>query len=81
MRRPNPKTTREAWVVFFILGVVMLNYPFVHIFNKITTLFGIPSLILYFLIGWPMSIGVNFLFAKSLKTQSEPDEDQGKDLE
>jgi len=81
MRRPNPKTTREAWVVFFILGVVMLNYPFVHIFNKTTTLFGIPSLILYFLIGWPMSIGVNFLFAKSLKAQTDPEEDQGKDQE
>ncbi len=79
MRRPNPKTTREAWVVFFILGIVMLNYPFVQIFNKTTNLFGIPSLILYFLIGWPISICVIFFFAKGLK--SSPETDQGKDQE
>ena len=24
----------ESWVIFFILGIIMMNYPFIHIFNK-----------------------------------------------
>jgi hypothetical protein len=53
---------REAWVIFFFLGMVMLNYPFLHIFNKDVQIFGIPLLILYLLIGWPLSIGIVYLF-------------------
>ncbi|AMV72493.1 hypothetical protein JCM30471_10110 [Desulfuromonas carbonis] len=62
----NQPRLREAWVLFFILGVVMLNYPFLQIFNKTTTFFGIPLLILYFLLGWPASILVIYLFSRSL---------------
>ena len=55
---------KEAWVIFFILGVIMINYPFIHIFNKSDTLFGIPLLVLYFLLGWPLSILVIYLFTR-----------------
>ncbi len=58
---------REAWVIFFILGVIMLNFPFIHIFNKATTILGIPLLILYFFLGWPLSILVVFLFCQRLE--------------
>ncbi len=58
---------REAWLVCFILGVVMLNYPFLHIFNKEVLLFGIPALLLYFLLGWPASIVVIYLFSRTLR--------------
>lgn len=54
---------RDAWVIWFVLGVVMLNYPFLHIFNKNLQLFGIPLTILYFFIGWPISIFVIYLFS------------------
>ena len=47
---------KDAWVIWFVLGVVMLNYPFLHIFNKDVLIFGIPLTILYFYIGWPVSI-------------------------
>jgi uncharacterized membrane protein YkvI len=55
---------KEAWVIFFILGIIMINYPFIHIFNKSDTLFGIPLLVLYFLLGWPLSILVIYLFTR-----------------
>jgi hypothetical protein len=66
---PEPKNTspfpkRDAWVVWFLLGVVMLNYPFLHIFNKLTLVFGVPLLVLYFLVGWPISIFVIYLFSR-----------------
>jgi hypothetical protein len=53
---------RESWVIFFIMGIIMLNFPFLHIFNKSDTLFGFPLLFLYLTIGWAISIFVIYLF-------------------
>lgn len=75
MRAKNPIHLQESWVIFFILGLVMLNFPFLHIFNKDTQLFGIPLIILYLFVGWPLSIVVIWLF--SLLLGREVDEDGG----
>jgi len=79
------KSTRfkEAWVIFFILGVIMLNFPFIHIFNKNTTVLGFPLLILYFFGGWLISILVIYLFTRKIDTlQNESKEDdQGEHAE
>lgn len=56
---------RESWIIFFILGAVMMNYPFISIFNKPVRLFGIPLLYLYLQIGWAVSIFVIWLFNKA----------------
>jgi hypothetical protein len=56
----------EAWVIFFLLGVVMINYPFIHIFNKASTFFGIPEMVLYLLVGWPFSILVIYFFSRHM---------------
>ena len=53
---------RESWVIFFILGIIMLNFPFLHIFNKSDTLFCFPLLFIYFTVGWAFSIFVIYLF-------------------
>lgn len=62
---------RESWVIFFVLGNVMLNFPFLKIFNQPSTIFGFPLLYLYFTIGWAISIGVIYLFATSVE-QEQP---------
>jgi hypothetical protein len=68
---------KQAWVIIFILGIIMLNFPFIHIFNKNTTVLGFPLLILYFFIGWPTSILVVYLFSRKInnisKDKSGPD--------
>lgn len=64
---------KDAWVIWFVLGVVMLNYPFLHIFNKSILIFGIPLTILYFYIGWPISIFVIYLFSVYLGRHSDED--------
>jgi len=69
---------REAWVLFFILGIVMLNYPLLHIFNKPITVFGIPLLVLYFLLGWPLSIFIIYLFSKTLNNDSPPKNEENE---
>jgi len=63
MKTERKLPLKDAWVIWFILGVVMLNYPFMHIFNKSIMVFGIPLTILYFFIGWPISIFVIYLFS------------------
>lgn len=63
MKKERRLPLKDAWVVWFVLGVIMLNYPFLHIFNKDVLIFGIPLTILYFYIGWPISIFVIYLFS------------------
>ena len=58
----NPLHLREAWVICFVLGLVMLNFPFLHIFNKSDSIFGFPLLFIYFTLGWAVSIAVIYLF-------------------
>lgn len=74
MKTPDSTSTREAWILCLILGVIMLNFPFLQIFNTGRSLFGIPILIFYFFIGWPISILVIFLFVNRLE-QEEGDEE------
>jgi hypothetical protein len=68
---------KDAWVIWFVLGMVMINYPFLHIFNKNVLIFGIPLTVLYFFVGWPVSIFVIYLFSVYLGRHSdqEPSED------
>jgi hypothetical protein len=74
MRTQSPLRLRDAWVIFFFLGLVMLNYPFLHIFNKDVQILGIPLIVCYLLIGWPLSIVVVFLFTLQLDHSAPTDE-------
>ncbi len=69
MERKLP--SKDAWIIWFVLGVIMLNYPFLHIFNKNVLIFGMPLTILYFFIGWPISILVIYLFSIHLDKQMD----------
>lgn len=77
MKESNPLQIREAWVLCFLLGVVMINFPFLHIFNKEITVLGIPLLFLYFALGWPFSILVIYLFCRTLRQNNGNDKHQG----
>ena len=57
---------RESWVIFFIMGIIMLNFPFLQIFNRADTVFGYPLLFLYFTLGWAVSIAVIYIFTRSV---------------
>jgi hypothetical protein len=75
MKELEPNHLKEVWILCFLLGIIMLNYPFIHIFNKDFTLFGIPALILYLMVGWPISILVIFLFTRQLDRTDRNDRD------
>ena len=53
---------RESWVIFFVVGFILMNFPFLHIFNKPSTIFGYPLMFLYFYLGWAVSIFVVYIF-------------------
>jgi hypothetical protein len=61
----------ESWVIFFIMGIIMMNFPFLHIFNKPDTIFGFPLIFLYFFIGWAVSIFVIYLFTLAVGSSDE----------
>lgn len=64
---------RESWVIFFILGIIMMNFPFLNIFNKPFTIAGFPLLFLYFTIGWGISIAVIYIFTLAIKPDDHPE--------
>jgi len=45
----------------------MLNFPFLQTFNRLETIFGIPLLVMYFMVGWPVSIAVIYFFCRTLE--------------
>jgi hypothetical protein len=68
---------REVWVIFFILGIIMMNYPFIHIFHKPRILvFGMPVLFLYLYLGWLVSIVVIYLFVKAVDLAGEKNKEE-----
>lgn len=64
---------RESWVIFFIVGIIMMNFPFLNIFNKPDLLFGFPLLFLYLTGGWAVSIFVIYLFTHAISRHDERD--------
>jgi hypothetical protein len=66
---------KETWVIFFILGFIMLNFPFIQVFSTPRRFFGIPALFLYLFLGWMISICVIYLFVKAI---DHTDKDKGE---
>lgn len=79
MKETKGKSIREAWILCLIIGLVMINFPFIHIFNTDHLIFNIPELVLYFLIGWPLSIFVIWLFVHNMGADSADSNTQPKD--
>lgn len=68
---------RESWIIFFILGIIMMNFPFLHIFNKAHLLFGLPLLFLYLVGGWFISICVIYLFMRASRHENAQTDGKG----
>ena len=71
---------RESWIIFFILGVIMLTFPFLHIFNKPILLFGVPLLFLYLTAGWLASIVVIYLFMIANRHENKVTNEKSEEL-
>lgn len=57
---------KDTWAICFVLGLVMMNYPFISIFNKPDSFpLGVPLLYLYLMAGWLVSIFIIYLFSRA----------------
>lgn len=79
MKEAKGNSIREAWILCLILGLVMINFPFIHIFNTDQLIFNIPELVLYFFIGWPLSIFVIWLFVHNMGTDVADQDAESRD--
>ena len=68
----------ESWVIFFILGLIMMNFPFITIFDKPFAFFNIPLLYLYLQAGWLISIFVIYLFVKANNLNKNGGKNEGE---
>ncbi len=57
---------RESWVILFVLGVILINFPFLQIFNKPATILDIPLMFIYLFGGWGVSIFIIYLFTLAI---------------
>ena len=62
---------RESWVIFFIMGIIMMNFPFIGIFNRSDSVFGFPLLFIYLFVGWAVSIFVIYLFTLAIDSSDK----------
>lgn len=62
MAPSGPKSIKNAWPALFLLGIVMLNRPFITIFDRFVEIGSIPLLFHYLIWGWLISITVVFIF-------------------
>jgi hypothetical protein len=63
--------TRAWCLICFALGLLLVNYPILQIFNQPLTLFGFPLLVMYLLGIWLLSIVVLFLLTRMLLKLSD----------
>ncbi len=63
MAGPQRSKLRQWWFIAFILGISMINYPFLQVFNHPIFLGGYPLLFLFFFFGWAASIAVIGVYA------------------
>jgi hypothetical protein len=71
----NRLSLKESWVIFFILGLIMLNFPFLNIFNKPIIVFGFPLTFIYIIGGWGVSILVIYLFTVAIRHEKRSHDD------
>ncbi len=55
---PRSPIKLQRLVAVFLLGMLMLNYPLLPLFNERGTLFGVPALYAYIFIAWGVLIAL-----------------------
>ncbi len=74
MRRGRPGIAGARSVALFLLGLVVLNPPFLAIFSTDTTVLGVPLLYLYIFLAWGALIALVRLAARPGRDSSRPGE-------
>ncbi|MCX7991840.1 MAG: hypothetical protein N2999_07400 [Proteobacteria bacterium] len=57
---------KDWWIILVVVGVVVLNYPFMSIFNGLIYIAGLPLFFIYLYLGWIISIFIIYLYVRFL---------------
>jgi hypothetical protein len=64
----------RAWcLICFSLGLLLTNYPLIHIFNSTVTIASMPLLVAYLLFIWAAVIVVLFVLSRALAKLADKD--------
>ena len=61
----NPESKGQRFVALCMLGMLLLNYPILILFNVPGALFGVPVLYAYLFIAWAALIALMSYLAES----------------
>ena len=59
------KINGRRLVGLFLLGLLLFNYPLLHLFNRPILVFGIPVLYLYLFTAWSLIIFLILMISRS----------------
>jgi hypothetical protein len=80
-KRPSQKPN-EIWLLSIAVGMVVLNFPFIQVFDTHGFFFGVPTLIVYIFSVWSLLIIGLIAYSRILcqsSNQNKNDRAQGKD--
>ncbi len=63
----NKSKKERLWIVLGILSFILVNYPFLQIFNRDTLLIGIPMLVFYLFGFWILAIVFLYIYMHVLR--------------
>jgi len=63
----NKSKKERLWIVLGILSFILVNYPFLQIFNRDTLLIGIPMLVFYLFGFWILAIVLLYIYMHVLR--------------
>lgn len=58
---------RETRWVIFIIGIVLINFPLISVFNKSDLILGVPLTCLYLFLIWTMMIVFTYIMTLKQK--------------
>jgi len=65
------KKVLYLWLLFFFMGFIMINFPFMLIFDKFRMIYNIPLIYWYLVVGWLFSIFVVYIFVKKIDVNDD----------
>lgn len=70
MIQPSATRLRQLWLAVFVLGFMLINFPFISIFDRNILVLGFPLLYIYFFLGWFSSICVIYFYCRLIKNRN-----------
>jgi len=74
MRKTSSQKPNGIWLLSISAGIILLNFPFIQVFNTRGSFFGIPTLVAYIFLAWSLLLSGLMIFSRILCRKSVQDE-------